>query len=201
MRPGMRIMRGIPSPKNSAVLFVCWGLSVVVGPGAQAWAEGQAQKQKRARNRAAKQPADESLLTLDRIYAKKEFEPERFAARWSPDGRGYEVLERSKTGGRDIVRYDPASGRREILVPASLLIPPGQNAPLAIDGYAFSKDRSMVLIYTNSRRVWRKKTRGDYWVLDRSARQLWKLGGRAGQALDAPVCQILARRPLGGVRA
>ncbi|NOX55489.1 MAG: S9 family peptidase [Planctomycetes bacterium] len=111
------------------------------------------------------------------MYTKKEFEPQRFAARWSADGRGYLVLEKSKAGGRDIVLYDPASGRREVLVSASLLIPPGQNSPLTIDGYAFSKDRSFVLIYTNSKRVWRKNTRGDYWVLDRSSRQLWKLGG------------------------
>ena len=37
----------------------------------------------------------------------------------------------------------------------------------------------MVLIYTNSKRVWRQKSRGDYWVLDRSARQLHQLGGEA----------------------
>jgi dipeptidyl-peptidase-4 len=34
-----------------------------------------------------------------------------------------------------------------------------------------------MLIFTNSRKVWRKKTRGDYWVLDITARDLRQLGG------------------------
>ena len=34
-----------------------------------------------------------------------------------------------------------------------------------------------VLIYTNSRRVWRQNTRGDYWILDRQSKSLRKLGG------------------------
>ena len=32
---------------------------------------------------------DPALLTLDRIYGEKEFEPEKFTARWMPDGPGY----------------------------------------------------------------------------------------------------------------
>jgi len=36
-----------------------------------------------------------------------------------------------------------------------------------------------VLLYTNSKRVWRQNTRGDYWLLDRTSRQLTRLGGDA----------------------
>ena len=64
-------------------------------------------------------------------------------------------------------------------VSAESLVPPGEDRPLTIDGYAWSADRSLLLIYTNSKRVWRQNTRGDYWVLDRSSRQLRKLGGDA----------------------
>jgi len=124
---------------------------------------------------------DPSLLTVARIFASGEFDAQGFSARWLPDGSGYLKLERSEdsTGGQDIVCYAPGTGKREVLVPAAHLIPPGQSSPLKIDGYAFSDDRSLLLIYTNANRVWRRNTRGDYWVLDRASRELRKLGGDA----------------------
>jgi dipeptidyl-peptidase-4 len=85
-------------------------------------------------------------------------------------------------GGQDIVRYDAKSGSRNIMVPASHLLPPGETAPLKIDGYQWSADMSKLLVYANSKRVWRRKSRGDYWVLDRSSRELQKLGGDAKPA-------------------
>ena len=36
-----------------------------------------------------------------------------------------------------------------------------------------------LLIFTNTRRVWRQNTRGDYWVLDLATKKLQKLGGNA----------------------
>ena len=39
---------------------------------------------------------------------------------------------------------------------------------MAIHGRAWSEDFSLLLIYTNSKRVWRRNTLGDYWLLDRS---------------------------------
>jgi dipeptidyl-peptidase-4 len=62
-------------------------------------------------------------------------------------------------------------------------VPAGRSAPLAIDDYAWSKDGNKVLVYTNSERVWRQNTRGDYWVYDRKAGTLAKLGGDADAAL------------------
>src|SRR5262249_14340265 len=83
------------------------------------------------------------------------------------------------SGGRDLVSHDPASGEKRVLVTAADLIPPRESAPLAIEDYAFSSDRSRLLVFTNSKRVWRRNTRGDYWVLDRAAHELRKLGGNA----------------------
>ena len=48
-----------------------------------------------------------------------------------------------------------------------------------MEAYEFSADESRVLVYTNSQRVWRRNTRGDYWLLDVAARKLRKLGGDA----------------------
>ena len=138
-------------------------------------------KDKAATKQNEKQESNAPLLTVERIYGKPEFNAKGFSGRWLPDGSGYTLLEDSQDtpGARDIVRYDAASGDRSILVPAALLTSEGGSTPLKINKYVFSKDRSLVLIYTNSKRVWRQNTRGDYWVLDRGSRQCWQLGGDA----------------------
>ena len=123
---------------------------------------------------------DLSFLTLERIFSSKEFSPEQFGpARWLKDGSGYTTLERSeaKKDSRDIVLYDPESGRREIMVPAVSLIPKGESSPLKIDNYVWSSDGKLLLIFTNTKRVWRQNTRGDYWVLNLKTWDLHKLGG------------------------
>lgn len=130
----------------------------------------------------AQQAMDPAVLSLDRIFGTGDFAGDRFGpARWLDDGSGYTTLERSETAarGRDIVRYDPATGRRDVLVAADRLIPSGASQPLAIHNYGWSLDGSKLLVYTNSQRVWRQNTRGDYWVLDLSTGHLQQLGGDA----------------------
>ena len=130
---------------------------------------------------------DPSRLTVKRIFGSHEFEPEHVSVRWLEADRGYTTLEPSAgpLGGRDIVRHDPKTAATDVLVPAELLVPPGGQAPLGPDAYNFSADRSRLLIYTNSQRVWRTNTRGDYWVLDRSSHELKQLGG------DAPPASLM----------
>ena len=48
-----------------------------------------------------------------------------------------------------------------------------------VAGLVLSEDESKLLIFRNSKKVWRRNTRGDYWVLDVSNRELKKLGGDA----------------------
>jgi dipeptidyl-peptidase 4 len=126
----------------------------------------------------AQEKDDPSRLTVQRIFGSGEFEPEHVAIRWVPDGSSYVTLEPSSenSGGRDLVSHDPASGEKRVLVSAAELIPPKESSPLSIEDYAFSRDRSRLLVFTNSKRVWRANTRGDFWVLDRAARELHKLG-------------------------
>jgi dipeptidyl-peptidase-4 len=124
----------------------------------------------------AQSPAVADLLRREfvaRDFATKSFGP----ARWLDDGKSYVTVEAStKEGARDLVRYDAASGQREVLVSASQLTPQGAEKPLDIDDYAWSTDMNRVLIFTNSKRVWRENTRGDYWVLDRKSGSLKKIG-------------------------
>ncbi len=127
-------------------------------------------------------PVDRSLLTVERIFDKEEFKTQAWGpARWLKDGSGYTTLEKSATlkEARDIVRYEPEAGRREVLIGASDLIPRGESTPLKLDDYAWSDDSGKLLVFTNTKRVWRRNTRGDYWVFDLKSKELRKLGGDA----------------------
>ncbi|MBD3414659.1 MAG: prolyl oligopeptidase family serine peptidase [Candidatus Aminicenantes bacterium] len=123
-----------------------------------------------------------SLLTLDRIFSSDEFSTNRFGpARWLKHKSGYTTLEKSEDleKGRDIVCYDPESGERQVLVSAQQLIHPESSTPLEINDYHWSKDGKKLLVFTNSQRVWRRNTRGDYWVLDLNSGSLHQIGGSA----------------------
>ncbi|MEL6824059.1 MAG: DPP IV N-terminal domain-containing protein, partial [Calditrichota bacterium] len=118
-------------------------------------------------------------LTLERIYKENDFRLNRFGpARWLEDGSGYTTLERSAKfpKARDIIKYTPEKGKRTILVNAERLVPQGKDAPLPIKDYHWSADGKKLLIFTNTERVWRYETRGDYWVLDLASGKLSKLG-------------------------
>lgn len=120
---------------------------------------------------------------IGRIFNEQAYAVPRFGpARWLPDGTGYTTVEPAAPGGggSDIVRYDATSGARQVLVAGTRLVSPGATAPLSIADYAWSEDGRHLLVFTNTRKVWRDHTRGDYWVLDLTGDRLRKLGGSAG---------------------
>jgi dipeptidyl-peptidase-4 len=128
---------------------------------------------------SAQQP-DSSLLSLDRIFNSEEFTPERLGpVRWMDNEAAYLKLEADSTtpGGRSLVRYDASSGRREVWVAARRLVPEGDSVPLAVEDYSVSPDGKRLLVFTNSQKVWRENTRGDFWALDLAGGRLHRLGG------------------------
>ena len=134
---------------------------------------------------AEAQEESASLITLDRIYKTKEFTSKKFVTtEWHEQGKGYTTLESSETMAdvKDLVRYDLETGERSILVAAENLIPDGKTLPLEIKAYSWSPDGGKLLIFTNTIRVWRDNTRGDYWTFDLSNRKLTQLGGDAKES-------------------
>jgi dipeptidyl-peptidase-4 len=123
------------------------------------------------------QPSDPSLLTVDSIFTfrTKSLGP----VRWQANGGGYLALEPSPTKKEfvDIVRYDAVSGDRSVIVSAEKLTPASAANPLLVEEFDLSQDEQKLLVFTNSERVWRSNTRGDYWVLDLKSGNLRKLGG------------------------
>ncbi|HIF38615.1 MAG TPA: S9 family peptidase, partial [Gemmatimonadetes bacterium] len=128
--------------------------------------------------------SNRGLLSLESIFNSRDFLSEQFGpARWLPDGSGYTTVEVSnRLRALEIVSYHPETGRREIRVPARRLIPRGSSSPLIIHDYQWSEDGNKLLIYTNSRRVWRTNSRGDYWVLNLRTDELVQLGESAPEA-------------------
>ncbi len=127
-------------------------------------------------------PADPALLTVERIFASGEFRAAGFGQiRWLDDST-YTTVEAAAGGkGAELVRYDAASGNKRVLVTAAQLTPKGASEPLELEDYAWSADHAKLMIFTNSARVWRENTRGDFWVLDVASHRLAKLGGTAAK--------------------
>ncbi len=122
---------------------------------------------------------------IDRIYQTGEYALPRFGpARWLADGAAYTTVERpaGEKGGSEIIRYDAASGARSVLISGAQLTPKGASAPLSIADYVWSDDATKLLIFTNTRKVWRQNTRGDYWVLELKTGALKQVGASGPEA-------------------
>ena len=122
--------------------------------------------------------AQNKKLTLDDIYTNGLYRSKGIGQlRWMKDNKSYSTLEfNAAAKGNDIVRYDVAGGTRSVLVNANQLLPAGASKPLPVDDYTWSDDNNKLLIFTNTRKVWRYNTRGDYWVLNLTNGKLKKLG-------------------------
>lgn len=102
---------------------------------------------------------------------------------WLSDGEHYSKKVKNPKGGFDIVSYEASSGNKKnsadegkVLIPASMLVKPGTSDTLSVRNFTFDSSHNQVLIYTNTRRVWRYDTRGDYWVLNMKSGRLTQLG-------------------------
>ncbi|MDX1639493.1 MAG: DPP IV N-terminal domain-containing protein [Balneolaceae bacterium] len=126
----------------------------------------------------AKAQNDQTTLTLPEIFKHGVYQQNDFGpVRWMKDNRGYSTLEDNpEYGEKDIVRYTVPDGDQRVIVSAKQLIPEGGDTPLDIADYQWSNDNEKLLIFTNTRRVWRYHTRGDYWVLDLQSGELMQLG-------------------------
>ncbi|MEP7254935.1 MAG: DPP IV N-terminal domain-containing protein [Ferruginibacter sp.] len=117
-------------------------------------------------------------LTLEDIYKNGTYRTKGFGpVRWMKDNNSYSTLETNiVVGGKDIIRYDAVTGARTIIVNAAQLISSGSKVPLQIDNYEWSDANNKLLVFTNTKRVWRYNTKGDYWVLDVKSGSLFQLG-------------------------
>ena len=148
---------------------------------------------------AADPRADALHAQLQRIFSEKKFEARKLGpSRWTDGGKFYTTLEPAAAAGdnpdaQDIVRYDAATGARQVLVPAASLVAGAGGTPLEVDDFAWSGDGAKILLFANTKKVWRRNTRGDYWVLEYPGGRLRKLGAGAARG-DPHVREVLPRR-------
>ena len=81
----------------------------------------------------------------------------------------------------EIVQFTLPALTKTVVVSRDNLTPPGQRT-LTIKNFSVTPDASRILIFTNSKKVWRLETRGDYWVFDVATRSLKKLGSGLPEA-------------------
>jgi dipeptidyl-peptidase-4 len=101
----------------------------------------------------------------NKVYAQ------RSGTIWANDGYQY-----YKINGGGIDEIDARDVNKKTTIVTKEMLTPQGKAPLAIKGFSFSADGNKVLIFTNTKRVWRYNTRGDYWVYDIAAKTLKQLG-------------------------
>jgi dipeptidyl-peptidase-4 len=128
----------------------------------------------------AQAPPTPLAQKLDDLLNRHAYQARSVQLAWQKDGGIYTILEpAANKKGTDIVAYDTTTGQRSVAVTAAQLTPSGAPEPLTIADYAWSADRTRLLIFTNTKKVWRLNTRGDYWVFDETSGKLTKLGGDA----------------------
>jgi dipeptidyl-peptidase-4 len=91
--------------------------------------------------------------------------------RWSVDGNSYYRIEKN-----ELVQYTLPENKPVVVLSKQQLTPAGSQNPLQFSYYSFSGDEQKVLLFTNTKRVWRLNSRGDYWMLDRKSGSLTQLG-------------------------
>jgi len=125
------------------------------------------------------QESESNELTIDRLFNSREFSQDYLGpVTWYKAGESYVKLESSKQNRRirEVVAYKSVNQDRTVLASIQDLTPQGSDQPLSISSFQFTDDESRMMIFTNTKRVWRANTKGDYWVLDLKTKSLKQLG-------------------------
>jgi dipeptidyl-peptidase-4 len=120
-------------------------------------------------------------LTLESIFASPTFFGQSFqGGRWAESGPLVRYIERDdETEATDLVEYNLETDMRTVLIDGDDLAKPDGEGLIQIEDYAYSADRSRVLLYTDSERVWRLNTKGYYYVYDLESGAVTPIADRA----------------------
>jgi len=90
---------------------------------------------------------------------------------WAKDGNSY-----YQNVGGEIVSITLPKSERKVIISSDLLSQTNGKPAIRIRSFQLSNDGTKALIYTNSKKVWRYDTRGDYWVADMTTNKLVQIG-------------------------
>ena len=117
------------------------------------------------------------LFTVGALPSFSQFKAKEI--NWTADGNAYLEIR-----GGNIVKVELPAGKVSTIVTKEQLTPKGSDKALSFGIYSFSPDYKTLLVFTNTAKVWRYNTRGDYWILDVTSGRLVQLGkGLPSQSL------------------
>ena len=90
---------------------------------------------------------------------------------WTINGDSYYKLENNQ-----LLTYTLPNHIAKTVITRDQLTPYGKSEPLKVDHFSFSSDQQKVLLFTNTRKVWRLNTKGDYWVFNFKTNTLRQIG-------------------------
>ncbi|MBB2144994.1 prolyl oligopeptidase family serine peptidase [Pedobacter sp. LMG 31464] len=96
---------------------------------------------------------------------------QRGGINWTKDGNSY-----YQNAGGEIVTITLPKNESKTIVSRALLTPANASNPLNVRSFQLTVDGTKALIYTNTKRVWRQDSRGDYWVADIANNTLKQIG-------------------------
>ncbi|WP_276088151.1 S9 family peptidase [Pedobacter sp. JY14-1] len=91
--------------------------------------------------------------------------------RWTRDGNAYYEIYNG-----ELVTVSLPGNERKIIIDRNTLYSQGGNPLSNFKDFQVSEDGTKILLYTNSKKVWRYETRGDYYVADLKTGQIVQVG-------------------------
>ena len=119
-------------------------------------------------------------FTLETIHASGKLSPTSFqGGRWAESGPVITYIEpASDSDATHLMRYNLETDERTRLIDGTKLQADDVDRLIQIEDYQYSRDGSKVLIYTDSKRVWRRNTKGFYYVYDLQSEALTPIASR-----------------------
>ncbi|NJN26714.1 MAG: S9 family peptidase [Cyclobacteriaceae bacterium] len=114
-------------------------------------------------------------LTIDQIFSGELSAESLGEIQWLSKKTGFTAVFIGDEGN-ELLFYPILSGAWQTMAGGEALLPKGHHSPINIESYSWSPDETRLMIFTNSRRVWRQNTRGDYWVYDVTDKSLRQIG-------------------------
>nr|WP_294794462.1 DPP IV N-terminal domain-containing protein [uncultured Mucilaginibacter sp.] len=90
---------------------------------------------------------------------------------WAPDGYQYYTTQNS-----EIVSLDARDASKKTVLASIAQLTPQGGKPIAVTRFTITADGQKILINTNTKKVWRQDTRGDYWLFDKTNQTLKQIG-------------------------
>lgn len=123
------------------------------------------------------QGVKDSLLSIDRIFNSPELREQRQRpVFWIEDGEAFVTIEKDEKNQDQLIKYNSRNNKKSTYLSPGEITPEGNDTALQIEDFNLSPDGSLLLIFTNTSRVWRSNTKGDYWVYDLKSKQLRQIG-------------------------